>query len=74
MESTSDTYVGTRYIIPTSNDCERLFSKVGYLLNDRRKSVLPIDLEAQLFLNVNNDLWTNKDILNLAKDMDNPAE
>jgi len=66
-ESSSDSYLDTRFIIPTSNDCERLFSKVGYVLNDRRQSVLPMNLEAQLFLNVNNDLWSNRDIMRLPE-------
>jgi len=54
-------YMDTRFIIPTSNDCERLFSKVGFLLNDRRKSILPSNLESQIFLHANNDLWSGKD-------------
>jgi len=58
-------YMDTRFIQPTSNDCERLFSKVGYLYNDRRQSMDPMNLEAQLFLNLNNDLWSAKDVMNL---------
>jgi len=51
-----EAFIDTRFMLPTSNDCERLFSKV-----------VAVNLESQLFLNVNNDLWSGKDILNLPE-------
>ncbi len=67
MGPASNTFIDRRFILPTSNDCERVFSKVGYLLNDLRKSVLPMNLESQIFLNVDNDLWSGADMLNLLE-------
>lgn len=49
-------YMDTRFLIATSNVCERLFSKVGNVLTDGRKSLAPANLEAQIFLNTNRDL------------------
>ena len=59
-------YIDTRFLLPTSNDCERLFSTVGHLLTDRRKSISPANLEAQIFLNSNCDLWTAHDVNKLT--------
>lgn len=50
-------YVDLRYLFPTSNICERLFSKVGCALTERRKGITPEHLESQIFLNINRDLW-----------------
>ena len=54
--STSE-YMDMRFLIPTSNICERLFSKAGFTLNDRRMAILPVNAEAQMFLHLNMDLW-----------------
>jgi hypothetical protein len=53
-------YLSPKFILPTSNCCERFFSKAGYVLNRRRRGILPINLEAQLFLNVNHRYWNLK--------------
>ena len=53
----TDKYVDTRYLLATLNICERLFSRVGYVLNERRKGLTPLNLEAQIFLYMNGDLW-----------------
>jgi len=63
----SEEFIDTRFVLPTSNDCERLFSKVKYLWDDRRQSLLPMNLESQLFLNLNYDLWSVKDIMDLPE-------
>lgn len=55
--NTKSTYMSLKFIVPTSNICERCFSKAGYCLGDRRKSISPANFEAQLFLNVNQCLW-----------------
>ena len=49
-QAQTDKYVDTRYLLATSNICERLFSRVEYLLNERRKGLTPANLEAQIFL------------------------
>ncbi len=54
---TMDSYIDMRCIVPTSNMCERLFSKAGYTLNDRRQGTLPANFEAQMFLHANCSLW-----------------
>ena len=41
------------FLRPTSNIAERFFSKSGFEFNDLRQSILPRNLEIQLFLNVN---------------------
>jgi hypothetical protein len=53
-----------RFLVPTSNVVEELFSVAGYSQNKRRMSMLPINFEAQLFLKTNSDYWS---ILTLAK-------
>ena len=55
-----------RFIRPTSNMCERLFSVAVYALNDRRKSVLPVNFERQLFLHADSHLWGISDVKNLV--------
>ena len=49
-------YMNSQFILPTYNIFERLFSKVGHPLNNRRASVLLVDLESQIFLHVNREL------------------
>jgi hypothetical protein len=53
----SSSYVDLRFLIPTSNICERLFSEAGFCFNERRMSVLPINAESQMFLHLNSSLW-----------------
>ena len=51
-----------KWIPPTSNLAERLFSRVKYVFNDHRKSLLPVNLESQIFLGVNRSFWDAKTI------------
>lgn len=53
--STSE-YMDLRFLIPTYNICERFFRKSGFTLNDRRRAILLVDAEAQMFLHLNMDL------------------
>ncbi len=50
-------YIDTQFILPTCDVCERLFSKVGHALSNRRKRILPSNFEKQIFLHLNRDLW-----------------
>jgi hypothetical protein len=50
-------YMDVRFLIPTSNICERLFSQAGFCLNERRLATLPINAESQMFLRLNMNLW-----------------
>jgi hypothetical protein len=59
-------YMNLEFLVPTSNICERLFSKAGFGFHDRRMAILPMNAEIQIFLHLNMDLWnidTVKDIL-----------
>ena len=55
-------YLDTRFLVPTSNVYERLFSQVGYTLSSRRKGITPLNLESQIFLYLNGDLWSRFDV------------
>ena len=45
------------WISGTTNVVERLFSWVNSTYDDKRKKLLPINLESQIFLAVNKDFW-----------------
>ncbi len=55
--NTNKEYIDLKFIPPTSNIVERLFSKSKLILSDVRKSMLPANLEMLLFLKVNRNLW-----------------
>lgn len=62
-------YVDISFIIPTSNLCERLFSKAGYALNDSRQGTLPAHFEALLLVYAYSSLWgIETDFTKLSKD------
>ncbi len=56
------TFLDLRFLLPTSNLCERFFSKAGYGLSDQRRGLLPANFESQIFLNANMDYWGVSDI------------
>jgi hypothetical protein len=56
IQAASD-YIDLRFVRPTSNICERLFSVSKMALPDNRKRLLPSSLEMQLFLKINRHLW-----------------
>ncbi len=55
-------YMDTRFILPTSNICERLFCLGGHILCDRRGRLSPSIFEEQVFLHANNGLWNIEDV------------
>lgn len=59
-------YMDVRFLIPTSNFSERIFSTAGHVLNDRRKPISPTNLESQMFLHTNSDLWGSQDVNDLC--------
>ena len=59
-------YRDTRYVLSSSNICEKSFSKAGFALSDRRKGVNPMNIEAQLFLHCNRGLWNVSDLNELT--------
>eukprot|EP00644_Phytophthora_capsici_P009925 jgi/Phyca11/119688/e_gw1.39.370.1 len=48
---------GVRFIPPTSNTVERLFSVAKHTLSHHRQRMLPIHLETVLFLKMNRRFW-----------------
>ena len=51
------TYVDTRFLIPTTNHVERLFSMGKRVFSSKRRSLLPRTLEALVFLKQNCKFW-----------------
>ena len=61
LEKTSNSaYYDCRFLVPSSNIAERLFSKTGDAYSAKRQRLLPINLEMQIFLHVNQGLWTKE--------------
>ena len=50
-------YMKVKFILPASNLVERFFSSATYSSGDLRQSLLPINLEMQLFLKTNRRIW-----------------
>lgn len=67
QDSSQASYLDLRFIVPTSNMCERLFSKAGHALSSRRMSILPSNFEAQIFLHINRNLWNTSDVMKAMK-------
>lgn len=63
---TSKKYMNTRFLVPTSNVVESLFSHAGHALTDQRRNISPIHLEDQIFLYRNAHLWNLDDVSNLV--------
>ena len=43
-------YIDCHFLLPTSNFVERFVSVAGHAFSDERQSILPMNLEMQLFL------------------------
>ena len=50
-------YIDLRFLIPSSNICERIFCKAGFSFSERRMAIVPLPAESQIFLHLNMDLW-----------------
>jgi len=62
-------YVDTRFVVPTSNDVERLFSLCKRIYSPLRRNLAPKTLEMLVFLKTNRNLWD----LDLVSDVVNNA-
>jgi hypothetical protein len=51
-------YHPTWHVLPTSNVCERLFSRAKLVFSERRKRMSPETLEIILYLFCNYELWS----------------
>lgn len=60
-------YMDIRILLPSSNICETLFSKAGFALNGRQKSLHPSNFEEQMFLYVNRTYWGMKELNAIIK-------
>ena len=53
----SNQFINTNFLLPTSNDVERLFSMSKRIFTVKRRSLARSTLEALMFLNRNRALW-----------------
>ncbi|KAH9069274.1 hypothetical protein Ae201684P_004962 [Aphanomyces euteiches] len=67
MKKTGDDkqFMDCRFIRPTSNICERLFSMAKLALTDRRRAMHPQTFEQQVFLKVNMAYWGVDDVIEI---------
>jgi len=70
-DQSPENYMDLRFIIPTSNICERFLSVAGNALTDRRQSMLPVNFENQMFLHSNAHLWRLEEVNDVMNDVDN---
>ena len=63
---TSSGYLNTKFLLPTSNLVERFFSTAKMTFNDHRQSLLPVNLEEQLFLKINARLYDEELVSSLC--------
>ncbi len=58
----NDGYKNLKFFLPTSNIYERLFSVTGFALRYNRRSMLPVNLEQKIFLDINAGLCVIADV------------
>ena len=63
-------YIDTRFLIPTTNHVERLFSMSKRVFSSKRRSLLPRTLEALVFLKQNRPLWNLSMVSSIVNDID----
>ncbi len=69
LNAIESSFVDLSLITPTSNLCERLFSKARLIHTDYRRSMNPATLDLLLFLNVNSALWDVHVVAHLLSEM-----
>ena len=60
MENHTSLYAGVKHVLPTSNICERHFSRAKLTYSALRKNMLPVQLQEVLLLLVNRHLWNER--------------
>ena len=60
MENHTSLYAGVKHVPPTSNICERIFSREKLTYSALRKNMLPVQLEEVLYLVLNKHLWNER--------------
>ena len=70
MESTAELkkveYTDARFILSTSDLLERFFSSAGFAYGEHRQSLLPVNLEMQLFMKCNQSLSNEETVSKIA--------
>jgi hypothetical protein len=61
-KTASSKYINLKWIPPTSNMVERLFSRMKIVFADRRKSMYPQTMETIMMLTCNRDAWNVNDV------------
>ena len=61
-------YKNTLHVSPTSNICERAFSRAKLIMTAQRRCMDPSTLDGLLFLRYNKDLWAVADIAIIMRD------
>ncbi len=51
-----------QFVLPTPNLCELFVSKSGYAWADRRKGIMSVNFENQMFLHANSDFWSLENV------------
>ena len=59
-------YKCLRYVSPTSNCVERLFSVAKIVYSPRRHGMLPVHLEKNLHLLLNKELWNERTVAKIV--------
>ena len=57
LKKQTSSYIDTKFLIPTSNHVERLFSMSKRIFSLKRRRLLPRNLEALVLLKANRRLW-----------------
>jgi len=70
LEQQETRYVDTRFLLPTSNCCERLFSEAGHILNEKRRGMLPANFENQMYLKQNREFWGLSEVMKVLQEQD----
>ena len=61
-------YIDTKFLLPTTNHVERLFSMSKRVFSSKRRSLLPRTLEALVFLKQNRSLWNLSMVSSVVKE------
>ncbi|RQM24204.1 hypothetical protein B5M09_007767 [Aphanomyces astaci] len=66
----TSSFMDWRFLCPTSNMCERIFSSTKLAIGDRRCSMTPKNFEEQMFLHANINLWTIEDVQEMLRSVE----
>ena len=61
----------TKHVAPTSNVCERVFSRAKLVMRPHRKHMSPFHLEMLIFLRCNKGLWNEATVEDFFSEVTN---